>query len=165
MLATAYPIRLLCRVLELPRSTRYYQPVERDEADLRQALEEAAQQFPTYGSRRLSQQVRRAPYRLATGRTRVRRLMGELGLKRRSKRRVCRTTNSQHGFGRYPNLVANRRVTAPDESWVSAITYIRLHREFSYLAVVMDVFTRDIRGWNLGRSLGQELTLVALERA
>ncbi len=165
MLGTAYPITLLCRVLDLPRSTQYYQPVERDEADLRQALEATAQQFPTYGSRRLSQQVRRAPYRVAAGRTRVRRLMGELGLKRRPKRRVCRTTNSQHGFGRYPNLVAGRRVTTPDEIWVSDITYIRLQREFIYLAVVMDVFTRDIRGWNLARSLGQELTLMALERA
>ena len=165
MLGTEYPITALCRVLSLPRSTQYYQPVERDEADLRQALEAAAQEFPTYGSRRLSQQVRRAPYRLAAGRTRVRRLMGELGLKRRPKRRVCRTTNSQHGFGRSPNLVADRRVTAPDEIWVSDITYIRLHREFIYLAVVMDVFTRDIRGWNLSRSLGQELRLGALERA
>ena len=102
---------------------------------------------------------------MAAGRTRVRRLMGELGLTRRPKRQVCRTTNSQHGFGRYPNLVAGRRATIPDEIWVSDITYIRLHREFIYLAVVMDVFTRDIRGWNLARSLGQELTLVALERA
>jgi putative transposase len=139
--------------------------VVRDEADLRHALEAAAQQFPTYGSRRLSQQVRRAPYRLAAGRTRVRRLMGELGLKRRPKPRVCRTTNSQHGFGRYPNLVADRVASAPEEIWVADITYIRLHREFIYLAVVMDVFTRSIRGWNLGRSLGGELTLVALERA
>ena len=91
--------------------------------------------------------------------------MGALGLKRRPKRRVCRTTNSQHGFGRYPNLVAGRVAGAPEETWVSDITYIRLHHEFIDLAVVMDVFTRTIRGWNLGRSLGQELTLVALERA
>jgi putative transposase len=165
MLGTAYPITVLCRVLKLPRSTQYYQPVVRDEADLRHALETAAQQFPTYGSRRLSQQVRRPPYRLAAGRTRVRRLMSELGLKRRPKPRVCRTTNSQHGFGRYPNLVADRGASAPEEIWVADITYIRLHREFIYLAVVMDVFTRTIRGWNLGRSLGGELTLVALERA
>lgn len=165
MLAPAYPITVLCRVLNLPRSTQYYQPVARDEADLRHALEAAAQQFPTYGSRRLSQQVRRAPYRLPAGRTRVRRLMGELGLTRRPKRRICRTTNSQHGFGRYPNLVAERVAAAPDEIWVSDITYIRLHREFIYLAVVMDVFTRTIRSWNLSRSLGQELTLTALQRA
>ena len=164
MLGSAYPITILCRVLDLPRSTQYYQPVDRDEADLRQALEAAAQQFPTYGSRRLSQQVRRAPYSLAAGRMRVRRLMGELGLKRRPKRRVCHTTNSQHGFGRYPNLVAGCRVTAPDEIWVSDITYIRLHTEFIYLAVIKDVFTRDIRGWHLSCSLGQELTLGALQR-
>ena len=165
MLGTTYPITVLCEVLDLPRSTQYYQPVVRDEVDLRQAVEAAAREFPTYGSRRLSQQVRRAPYRLVAGRRRVRRLMGELGLKRRPKPRICRTTNSQHGFGRYPNLVARRIAAAPDEIWVSDITYIRLQREFIYLAVVLDVFTRTIRGWNLGRSLGQELTLVALERA
>ena len=165
MLGAASPITVLCRVLDLPRSTQYYQSIGRDEAELRQALEAAAQEFPTYGSRRLTQQVRRLPYRLVAGRTRVRRLMGELGLKRRPKRRICYTTNSQHGYGRSPNLVAERVAAVPDEIWVSDITYIRLHREFIYLAVVMDVFTRTIRGWNLGRSLGQALTLVALERA
>ena len=44
------------------------------------------------------------------------------------------------------------------------ITYVRLHQEFIYLAIVMDVFTRSIRGWQLGRSLDQGLTLAALER-
>jgi transposase InsO family protein len=165
MLGSDYPITLVCHVLALPRRTHYYQPVVRDEAELRLALVAAAQEFPVYGSRRLTQQVRRAPAQLVVGRKRVQRLMGELGLKRRPKPRICRTTNSQHGFGRYPNLVAGVVVTAPDAIWVSDITYIRLHREFIYLAVVMDVFTRTIRGWNLGRSLGQELTLVALERA
>ncbi len=165
MLRSTYPITVLCQVLDLPRSTQYYQPVGRDEAELRQALTVAAQEFPTYGSRRLTQQVRRTPYRVVAGRRRVRRLMGELGLKRRPKARLCRTTNSQHGFGRYPNLVAARIAAAPDEIWVSDITYVRLHREFIYLAVVMDVFTRTIRGWHLSRSLGQELTLGALRQA
>ncbi len=165
MLGQDYPISLVCHVLALPRSTLYYQPVVRDEAELRRAVEAAAQEFPTYGSRRLMQQVRRVPYRIVAGRTRVRRVMHELGLKRRPKPRFCRTTNSQHRFGRYPNLVAHLVVTVPDAIWVSDITFIRLRREFIYLAVVMDVFTRTIRGWNLGRSLGQELTLVALERA
>jgi putative transposase len=165
MLASDYPLTVVCRVLELPRSTLYYQSVVRDEGDLRLALEAVAQEFPTYGSRRLTHQVRRAPYRMSAGRKRIRRLMDELGLKRRPKPRICRTTNSQHGFGRYPNLVAGKIASAPEEIWVSDITYIRLHREFIYLAVVMDVFTRTIRGWNLGRSLGGELTLIALERA
>jgi putative transposase len=53
----------------------------------------------------------------------------------------------------------------PDQVWVSDITYIRLREEFVYLAVLMDVFTRYIRGWYLGRSLDQGLTLQALEQA
>ncbi len=165
MLRQHYPISALCQVLELPRSTQYYRPVVADERAIKQALEDAAQVFPTYGSRRLAAQVRRAPHRLVIGRHRARRLMGELGLKRRSKRRLCRTTNSQHAFARYPNLVAALTASTPDAIWVSDITYIRLHTEFIYLAVVMDVFTRDIRGWNLSHSLGQELTLAALQQA
>ena len=56
-------------------------------------------------------------------------------------------------------------VTRPEQVWVADITYIRLRKEFVYLAVLMDVFTRRIRGWHLGRGLDQELTLVALRRA
>ena len=165
MLGRDYPITVICHVVDLPRSTQYYRPVVADEGAIKQALEDVAQVFPTYGSRRLTAQVRRAPHRLRIGRRRVRRLMGELGLKRRPKPRICRTTNSQHAFVRYPNLVAERTAQVPDEIWVSDITYIRLHTEFIYLAVIMDVFTRDIRGWNLSRSLGQELTLGALQHA
>ena len=53
----------------------------------------------------------------------------------------------------------------PEQVWVADITYIRLRKEFVYLSVIMDIFTRCIRGWHLGRSLEQELTLVALRRA
>ncbi len=165
MLSAHYPITLVCTVLDLPRSTHYYTPVVVEEAEMRCALEEVAADFPTYGSRRLVAQLRRAPYRLVVNRKRVQRLMGELGLQRRTKPRLCHTTNSRHAFARYPNLVAELTVRMPDEVWVSDITYIQLQHEFIYLAVVMDVFTRNIRGWNLSRSLGQELTLVALQRA
>jgi putative transposase len=48
---------------------------------------------------------------------------------------------------------------------VGDVTYVRLGTEFIYLAMIMAVFTRDIRGWQLGRTLGQELTLTALQRA
>jgi putative transposase len=61
-------------------------------------------------------------------------------------------------------LVQDLTVVWPDQVWVSDITYIRLHAEFVYLAVIMDVFTRGIRGWQVGRSLDQTLTLRALRR-
>jgi putative transposase len=62
-------------------------------------------------------------------------------------------------------LVTELEVTRPEQVWVSDITYIRLREEFIYLAVIMDVFTRMMRGWQLGLGLGVELTPVALELA
>jgi putative transposase len=96
---------------------------------------------------------------------RVRRLMAEMGLKGKAPVRRRRTTDSRHDFPRYPNLVERLEVTRPDQVWVADITYVRLREEFVYLAVLMDVFTRRIRGWELGRGLDQGLTLAALRRA
>ena len=76
-----------------------------------------------------------------------------------------RTTNSQHPFFRYPNLVQGLEITHPDQVWVSDITYIRLHNEFVYLAIILDVFTRSIRGWCLSRTIDLQLTLDALRMA
>jgi putative transposase len=65
---------------------------------------------------------------------------------------------------RYPNLVEGVEVTRPEQVWVTHITSIRLWVEFVYLVVLMDVFTRRVRGWELGRSLDLGLTLAALRR-
>jgi transposase InsO family protein len=75
-----------------------------------------------------------------------------------------RTTNSNHEFKRYPNLVMNLVIERPDQVWVGDITYIRLQQEFVYLAVLMDVFTRSIRGWHLARSMDVSLTMTALNK-
>src|SRR5262249_22603095 len=76
-----------------------------------------------------------------------------------------RTTDSRHDFPRYPNLVERLEVIRPDQLWVADITYVRLRDEFVYLAILMDVFTRRVRGWELVRILDQGLTLAALKRA
>ena len=91
--------------------------------------------------------------------------MAEKELLRPVKRRKRRTTDSQHPYPRYPNLVKELEIAHPDQVWVSDITYIRLHQEYVYLAIIMDVFTRSIRGWCLSRTLDQELTLMALRAA
>jgi transposase InsO family protein len=161
----SYPVTALCQLLDLPRSSYYYHPAEREDALLRQAIESIAAEFPTYGSRRITQQLRRPPYQLVVNRKQVQRLMGEMGLKRSPKRRKQRTTNSCHGYPRFPNLVMDLSITYPNQVWVSDITYIRLRQDFVYLAVVMDVFTRAIRGWHLHRWLDQTLTLTALRGA
>lgn len=159
------PVRLLCRLLELPRSSYYYQPVQVDESDLDQVVQEVAGRFPTYGSRRIARQMRRAPYRIRVNRKRVQRIMRRLDLLKPLRKRKKQTTRSDHGFARYPNRVKGLKVDRPDQVWVADITYIRLGEGFVYLAVIMDVYTRSIRGWNLSRSLDQELTRKALRDA
>jgi len=164
-LAKDYPIRLVCRLLDVPRSSVYYaaQPVPDDEAMLKTVLLDLAGQWPTYGYRRLTAMMRRLDWPVNC--KRVRRWMEELQLTGEAPKRTTRTTNSKHAFPRFDNLVKDLEISMPDQVWVADITYIRLQREFVYLAVIMDVFTRCLRGWHLGRSLDQGLTLAALERA
>lgn len=163
-LADTYPVRLLCRLLGVSRSSVYYQPRPAiDEAMIKTALLDLAAEWPTYGYRRLTFMMRRDGW--PVNGKRVRRYMDELGLTGAPPSRKPRTTNSQHAFPRYANLVKDLEIQRPDQVWVADITYIRLQREFVYLAVLMDVFTRMIRGWHLGRNLDHGLTLAALERA
>jgi transposase InsO family protein len=163
-LADEYPVRWLCRLLGCGRAGLYRTPTEAaDEAALRRAAEELAGAWPTYGYRRVTVMLRRHGW--VVNAKRVRRVMRDLGLAAEPVKRRVRTTNSDHPFPRYPNLVADLAVTRPDQVWVADITYVRVRVEFVYLAVLMDVFTRCVRGWELGRSLDQELTLAALGRA
>ena len=163
-LAKTYPIRLVCRLLGVPRSSVYYQAQPFDGAAmLKTALIDLAGEWPTYGYRRLTAMMRRLGW--PVNGKRVRRWMDELGIHGAPPTRTKRTTNSKHAFPRYPNLVKDLEITRPDQLWVADITYIRLRQEFVYLAVLMDVFTRNLRGWHLSRNLDQTLTLAALERA
>jgi transposase InsO family protein len=160
-----YPVAAACELLELQRSTFYYQSDNVDQSELEAMIEDIAGKFPTYGTRRVTQELRRFPYELQVNRKRVRRIMATKKLLRPIKQQKRHTTDSDHPYPRYPNLVKHLEITRPDQVWVSDITYIRLQYTHVYLAVIMDVFTRAIRGWCLGRTLDQELTLTALRPA
>ena len=163
-LAGEYPVRWLCRLFDCPRAGLYRTPkAADDEADLRAAVERLAGAWPTYGYRRVTAMLRRDGW--SVNAKRVRRVMRRLGLAAEPPPRRVRTTDSNHPFPRYPNLVADLNVTRPDQVWVADITYVRVRSEFVYRAVLMDVFTRVIRGWELSRSLDQGLTLTTLRRA
>jgi putative transposase len=163
-LAGDHPARLLCRALNCPRAGLYRAPsLAAGAADLRRAVERLAGAWPTYGYRRITALLRREG-RAVNGK-RVRRVMADLGLQGKAPARRVRTTDSRHGFPRYPNLVVGLAVERPEQVWVADITYVRLRDEFVYLAVLMDVFTRRVRGWQLGRSLDGSLALAALRRA
>lgn len=159
-----YSVKLACEVLGLSRSSYYYRGREQSpglEADLKAVLGT----YPTYGTRRATHQLRRAPYHYCINRKRVQRLMRQKGWLKMPKKRTFRTTNSEHPYPRFPNRVANLAIVRPDQVWVCDITYIRLGEEFIFLAVIMDVFTRAIRGWHLSRLLDVSLSLGALNMA
>lgn len=161
-----YNVRQVCEFLELSPSSYYYQskPVMDEEA-LEAAVRNIAGQYPTYGTRRITHQLRRPPYEYRVNRKRIQRIVRKNGLLRTVKRHKIRTTDSQHPYPRYENLVKGLEIIQPDQVWVSDITYIRLHQDFVYLAIIMDVYTRSIRGWCLSRSMDQQLTLDALRMA
>jgi transposase InsO family protein len=157
-----YPVGLACQLVDLPRSSFYYKSWKADESYLEGDLKTVAGQFPTYGTRRITHQLRRSPHRYHFNRKHIQRLMRKLNLLQPVKHKKCRTTNSDHPYPRYLNLVKDLVVASPEQVWVSDITYIRLGEGFVYLAIVMDVFTRAILGWHLSKSLDQDLTLAAL---
>ena len=158
-----YSIRAACEVAELSRSSYYYRASEIEEGQLETAIEDIAGQFPTYGTRRVTHQLRRSSHQIHVNRKRVQRIMAHKKLLRPVKRSKKRTTDSQHPYPRYRNLVKGLEIRYPDQVWVSDVTYIRLENDFVYLAIIMDVFTRALRGWCLSRTLDQELTLTALK--
>lgn len=163
-LAPQYSVQRMCELLDLPRSSYYYVARASGDDVLCQQIRSVTGQFPTYGIRRVTAQIRR-DFKVKVNRKRVARVMRQMGICPKNKRKKRRTTQSRHDFPRYPNLVQDLVVTHPDQVWVCDITYIHLAHEDVYLAVIMDLFTRAIRGWCLSRSLEQALTLTAWERA
>jgi transposase InsO family protein len=160
-----YAVRQACDLLNLSPSSYYYHRQTAKDLRVEADLKIVAGQHPTYGTRRLMHQLRRKPYGYRVNRKRIQRLARRFDLLRPVKRCKMRTTDSQHPYPRYENLVKNLDVVCPDQVWVSDITYIRLKNDFVYLAIVLDVFTRAVRGWCLSRSIDQQLTLDALQIA
>jgi putative transposase len=154
-----------CRVLEWPRSSYYRAQTETAEADmsLRSLIQQIALEWPCYGYRRITAELNRRGHRV--NRKRVLRLMREDNLLVLRKRRFVHTTNSDHRLPIYPNLVPDLVITGCDQLWVADITYIRLLREFIYLAIILDAFSRRCIGWALEHHLEAELALSALRMA
>lgn len=130
---------------------------------LRDEIEQIVLEFPGYGYRRVTRALQRMGWHV--NHKHVLRVMREEALLCQVKRNFVPTTDSQHGYERYENLVKTEVVTAPNQVWVADITYIRLRRCFVYLATILDSFSRTCVGWALSRWIDSQLTLAALERA
>ena len=155
-----YPVSLLCSALEVPRSSFYYKPTQKEDEEVIQQILSIAGEFPRYGYRRITAELRRRGYRV--NHKKVLRLMRKMKLLVRQAKKP-RTTIP--GEGEYPNLIKDLLIDHPDQVWCGDIAYIKLKDRFAYFAFLMDVYTRAIRGWQISSSLDEELVVRALEKA
>jgi putative transposase len=163
-LSKAYPVTQACEALGLARSSYYLEKQEKTEdEELLKAIEKIIMRWPYYGYRRISKQLKRDGHHV--GETRVRRLLDVIAHSAKVGKVRIATTDSKHSHPRYPNLIKTLEITKVNQVWVADITYIRLGRRFIYLAIILDAFSRGIRGWHLGYSLEKSLTIAALEMA
>jgi putative transposase len=154
--------RRLCRLIGLHPSALYYRPQAPSDDGLRDAIETIAAEFPRYGYRRIQAELRRR-HRTVNAK-RIRRLMHEAHLVVQV-RRLIRTSIYRPDLGDWPNLIKTREIQQPNDAWAADITYIHVRNEYLYLAVLIDLYTRGIRGWYLDRDLSEELTHRALDQA
>ena len=134
-----------------------------EDLTVRDAMHRVALEWPAYGSRRMSHELRKRGMKV--NRKRVQRLMREDNLLCVAKRKFIVTTDSAHPLPVYPNLPPTMKVTGINQLWISDITYIRLEEEFVCLAVVLDAFSRRVIGWSLDDTMAESLTLAALQMA
>ena len=124
--------------------------------------------MPRVGARKLHYLL--APqlqaHNIHLGRDKLFDILADYGLLvRRRKRRKALTTNSDHPFKKYPNLIKGMELTAPGQLWVGDITYISLKEKYCYLSLITDAYSRRIMGYCLWPTLKKEGPLNALEKA
>lgn len=164
-----YPVRLLCRLLEVSRSGYY---AWRDRGPSERAAEDEVLRHEiravhsasrgTYGSPRVHRELR---HRRPVSRKRIARLMRELGLQGCSPRRFRKTTDSDHELRVAANLAGERTPETLNQQWGADITYVWTWEGWMYLAVVIDLFSRRVIGWAMASHMRTELVSAALEMA
>jgi putative transposase len=133
------------------------------ETELQDQIQRVALANRCYGYRRVTAELRRQG--IVVNHKRVLRILGQDNLLSLRRRRFVLTTESRHGFVRYPNLAGRMAPSGINQLWVADITYIRLSEQFVYLAVVLDAYSRRVVGWALEETLQANLALKALDRA
>lgn len=159
-----------CQLLSLNRNTAYYQlkssrskEKEAEDLEIKEEIDKIQLEFPYYGYRSITAELRRRNRLL--NRKKVQRIMQKYGLMSQIKRLFRSFTKSRHNLPKYPNLIRNLVISTINYVWGADITYIRLKKEFVYLAVIIDFYSRKIKGWCLSKNLSDSLTIEALNRA
>jgi transposase InsO family protein len=161
-------IERMCQLAQVSRAGFYRSLQDRtpiqEEMEVRSMIQAiAVEHRRRYGYRRITAELRRRG--MLVNHKRVARIMREDNLLAVQPRTFVVTTDAAHDFEVFLNLAKRMTVTGINQLWVADITYIRLQREFVYLAVILDAFSRRVVGWALDRTLATRLALSALEHA
>ena len=160
-------IRALGEAVGLSRSTifrHWHSPAPAtDDLELRGQIQNIALEMRSYGYRPITKELHRRG--VIANHKRVLRLMRADNLLCLRRHAFVRTTDSNHSLTVYPNLARGLALSNINQLWVADITYIRLRREFVYLAVILDAYSRRCIGWALSRHIDTELALAALRMA
>jgi transposase InsO family protein len=161
-------IERMCYLGQVSRAGFYRslqeQGLGEEEMEVRAAIQRiVVEHRRRYGYRRIAAELRRQG--MPVNHKRVARIMREDNLLAVQPRAFVATTDSDHELEVYLNLAWRMKLTGMNQLWVADITYIRLQREFVYLAVILDAFSRKVVGWALERTLAARLPIAALQRA
>jgi putative transposase len=167
----SYPVQALCAALEVSDSgfaawQRSEGPTKwlSDSALLKLIRQIHAETKAAYGSPRIFQELKARGHRVSEGR--VERLMRENDIRARHKRRFKATTDSTHALPVAPNrLDQNFATERPDQVWTADITYLATGEGWLYLAMVLDLHTRQIVGWAMRERMTDDLVIDALRMA
>ena len=168
---SAFAVEKMCRALKISKSG-YYAWKIRPQSNRARENEKLDHHIRTtykksrgtYGSPRITEALKKQS--ISCSENRVAKRMRINDIKAKTKKRFKVTTNSKHHHPVAENLLGqNFEAQRPNQVWVSDITYIWTHEGWLYLAVILDLFSRQIVGWAMSNRLGQELVLDAFKQA
>jgi len=156
-------IKRQCELLEIARSSCYYNPQGESEQNLRlmRLIDEEFTEHPFYGTRRMTAFLRHKGENV--NRKRVRRLMRKMDLEAVYTKPRLSKAHPEHRI--YPYLLKGLKINNPNQVWCTDITYIRLTHGFVYLVAIMDWYSRYVISWELSTSLEADFCVSALERS
>lgn len=166
-----FKVGRMCKLLNVSRSG-YYDWLHRPESRRRRenrALEAQirvlhADSHGIYGAVKIHRDL--VDNGVRCGKNRVARIMRKAGIRSRTKKKFKATTNSKHNLPVAPNLLnQNFTAQAPDRTWVGDITYIHTGEGWLYLAVLLDLFNREVVGWSASSRMSRQLAIEALQMA
>lgn len=158
----------ICHIFSISRQAFYKHQKEM----VRQFLEEQViigevrnirKRQPCVGTRKLQQMLLEKGFKI--GRDKLFNILRKYKLLVKPNKNYAKTTDSYHRFRKYPNIIKDLEITEPNQVWVADITYLKTWQGFCYLALITDVYSRKIVGWDLSQSLSIEGSIRALEMA